>query len=371
MDMLLKLDMNIISGLLLLYVCVIAFFRLDRSVKSNRYFLIISALTVLQVALDIGTSLIEPVYSPALYFPDLLLLLLMNGIAPFITYFWSVFIFRWVHQEDEGWRSSKVLLLPGAVALLMTLSSPFTGIVFSVDQQSFYRRGPFFGLFFSIVCLNLLYGVFILVRSRKKFTSHEFLPLLSFAMVPAAAGIIQALFYGLLILWGSVALSLVVVYIFLQQKMMQLDMMTGAWTKSSFENYISYRAEHLGRKIGILFVDMNGFKKINDAYGHLEGDSALQTAARLLKNTVGSTGIVARFGGDEFVILIENTAETKLKRLNGRLHAAFIEYNRTSGKPYALAFSSGYGMYDKAIDIWQFINHVDHLMYINKQSAMS
>jgi len=65
-----------------------------------------------------------------------------------------------------------------------------------------------------------------------------------------------------------------------------------------------YRREN--KKFAILFLDLNNFKKINDAYGHIVGDSVLQEVAKRLKEGLRTSDLIFRFGGDEFVILIED-----------------------------------------------------------------
>lgn len=59
----------------------------------------------------------------------------------------------------------------------------------------------------------------------------------------------------------------------------------------------------------LFYCDMDGLKKINDSYGHKEGDFALKKAAQLLKNSFRSVDIIARIGGDEFTVLAVDTAE--------------------------------------------------------------
>ncbi|MBB5173397.1 sensor domain-containing protein [Texcoconibacillus texcoconensis] len=66
------------------------------------------------------------------------------------------------------------------------------------------------------------------------------------------------------------------------------------------------RASTQGQTFAVLFVDLNDFKRINDLYSHAEGDLLLEEMAKRLKNFLGSEHFIARFGGDEFVVLIEN-----------------------------------------------------------------
>ncbi|MEG0385525.1 MAG: GGDEF domain-containing protein [Solibacillus sp.] len=94
------------------------------------------------------------------------------------------------------------------------------------------------------------------------------------------------------------------------------DPLTGVYNRSS---YIQYMEELIRKKntahIGLLLIDLDNFKQVNDQYGHLEGDEVLKQLAGILNGVVGKKGSVVRFGGDEFAIVIENTNEQELHRL--------------------------------------------------------
>lgn len=74
---------------------------------------------------------------------------------------------------------------------------------------------------------------------------------------------------------------------------------------------------------GLLFLDLNGFKQINDAYGHALGDILIACAAARLHETLGSSATLARYGGDEFTVLLEGAGEGALLDAARRVHAAF------------------------------------------------
>ena len=79
--------------------------------------------------------------------------------------------------------------------------------------------------------------------------------------------------------------------------------------KKSFERIRQETREHRKEGVALIFVDLDGFKKVNDTFGHAEGDRVLRRVAGLIKNSLRETDVPARYGGDEFVAFLPNTSE--------------------------------------------------------------
>ena len=116
-----------------------------------------------------------------------------------------------------------------------------------------------------------------------------------------------------------------------------------------------------------IMIDLNGFKAINDTYGHAEGDTALILAAGLLKNAFGEYGVVTRYAGDEFVVILNTEDEQLVQSLIARAKENFEEVNGTHDKPYRLSASMGYAIADLHTEtIADFMNRIDRQMYQDK-----
>jgi diguanylate cyclase (GGDEF)-like protein/PAS domain S-box-containing protein len=96
-----------------------------------------------------------------------------------------------------------------------------------------------------------------------------------------------------------------------------------------------------GRPTGVLFVDLDNFKQINDVYGHATGDGVLVEFARRLRTAVRPGDTVARLGGDEFVVVCEAVDEAVVLALGERLEAAIEMPLTVDGIPYGLSASIG------------------------------
>lgn len=366
MELFLRVDINIVSMFVLGSVFGIASKRLDKKDKLNQTFLKTSVIILIEVFLETFTFIIDKQPLKGLAFVSAALNTCLFILGPFVPYLWCVFVHRWIFPEVSVRRKVIPLLLPFFLNFIIIVANLFTGMVFSVSSMNEYHRGPLFVLPVAAAYFYLFYCFAFIIKNKKKIMRDVFAPLLLFGMFPALAGLIEALFYGALLFWSSAALSFSIVFIFIQQRMMQFDTLTGAWTKGTFEHYINTRLGH--DKFGIVFIDLDGFKRINDICGHMEGDLALKQTVKLIRESLRKSDIIARFGGDEFVLLIETVSNDEIKKIMARIQEGFTQYNKSVHKPYALKYSFGYDIFDPSRHtIERFINHVDSLMYMNKE----
>lgn len=131
-------------------------------------------------------------------------------------------------------------------------------------------------------------------------------------------------------------------------------------------------ADRMKRGMLMLFADLDGMKQINDTHGHHEGDLALKKTARILKDTFRDSDIVARVGGDEFVVLALETNESYCDLLANRLKENLDLHNRASQRHYALALSIGIAHYDPEFpcSVEKLISQADTLMYEQKKRKL-
>ncbi|WP_431027567.1 GGDEF domain-containing protein [Lysinibacillus sp. LZ02] len=121
------------------------------------------------------------------------------------------------------------------------------------------------------------------------------------------------------------------------------DPLTGVNNRAS---YVNLMEELLRRKrkdnVGLLLVDLDNFKQVNDQYGHIEGDHVLAETAAILKNVVKKEGTVARFGGDEFAIVLPNATVDRIEAIaNDVLQAFRVKKTGTDGAWEILSISIG------------------------------
>ncbi|PRC95240.1 sensor domain-containing diguanylate cyclase [Solimicrobium silvestre] len=128
--------------------------------------------------------------------------------------------------------------------------------------------------------------------------------------------------------------------------------------------------KRINKPASILFFDLNKFKKINDTYGHAEGDYALKKFSEILRLIFRDSDVISRLGGDEFVILLTNANYESSSEVIRRLRQKLDEYNKKAERGYDISFSVGQIEYDseKHASLADLIQEADAAMYVKKHT---
>jgi diguanylate cyclase (GGDEF)-like protein/PAS domain S-box-containing protein len=154
------------------------------------------------------------------------------------------------------------------------------------------------------------------------------------------------------------------------------DDLTGLLNRRGFFSLAQQQLKLANRtKIGflLLYVDLDGLKKINDVHGHPEGDQALVETASILREIFRESDIIGRLGGDEFAVLaLERTRNVKEEEqaILKRIRESVETRNGQPGRRYALSLSAGINAYDpeRPCTLDEFISQVDSIMYEEKKA---
>lgn len=155
------------------------------------------------------------------------------------------------------------------------------------------------------------------------------------------------------------------------------DNLTGLLNRAAFEKEVDAALLHArahDNGLAVLFIDLDGFKPINDTYGHAVGDDALRAVAQRITSAVRTSDRVARLGGDEFVVLIAPLKELDIaERTADRILEVLTQPVRVGGRAIPLAASIGIASIETPLgdDHKQLIERADHAMYLAKQQGGS
>lgn len=160
------------------------------------------------------------------------------------------------------------------------------------------------------------------------------------------------------------------------ERISEIDSLTGVYNRTGYENRI-YKvfesARDQDKDFLIIMGDLDCLKKINDNYGHAEGDNAIRIIAKAIQNSFTEDEAVARIGGDEFIMFGAGSFdEEKLKEYPDRINDYLDHYNENSSKPYIIAISLG--IYCKKVsensELKEWLDKADENMYVNKKGKI-
>jgi diguanylate cyclase (GGDEF)-like protein len=122
------------------------------------------------------------------------------------------------------------------------------------------------------------------------------------------------------------------------------------------------------RPISICYIDVDGLKKVNDEFGHEEGDYLICTISGIIKATLRETDTISRLGGDEFLLIFPDCQIADAEIIIGRINSRMEEHDKSSCKPYILSFSIGIEEVngDDNLNIAELLKELDEKMYLNK-----
>lgn len=297
---------------------------------------------------------------------------LTYGFDPLIVFLWMRYLGNWIEiSEAQKKRWMFPVLLFVLLNFLILLLSQVTGWYYWFDPQGRYHRGPGFGLRAILFITTMVYSEVYVLTQRGKISGRYIPTLVVFSLVPLLCGILQALIYGFALEYAGTTMSLVVIYVFLQDRDVNIDYLTGAFNRRKLDFTLQELVRERKRFAEIM-IDLDHFKRINDTYGHAAGDAALQDTMRILLRCFPKNALIARYGGDEFCVFLPSMTSAELDGKLLLLDVTVADFNAESGLEYALTFSIGVGVYDpdSAMSAEAFQKMVDGRLYQNKQERM-
>lgn len=179
-----------------------------------------------------------------------------------------------------------------------------------------------------------------------------------------------------LVYWGVVLRGLEAPYdmIFeeLQARVLS-DSLTGLYNRQGFAELARKelaRAQRKGTVLGVLLMDIDNFKKVNDRYGHLVGDRVLKHFASIVRESIRETDVACRWGGDEFVVLASEVDQSKLDSVRQRIRRAAQEWTASDEITRELGLSIGSALWEPGCpeDIDALLSEADRKMYLDKKA---
>ena len=249
------------------------------------------------------------------------------------------------------------LLIPELISVPLYFTSQWTHLIFWYRQDNHYVTGPG-PLSYWPYAIFFLYSLLFLIHNLRFFKRYSGKSRLSTVFI-VCAPLLGVLYYKLYSIDKDYSAlftaALLLYYIFVYIHMAKIDPLTSLLNRQSY-----YQDMQLGEKsiTGVVSVDMNELKYLNDNFGHEAGDKALKTISAILHERCGRGGIAYRIGGDEFMILYTGTGEKDITAAIDDMRAGLSE------TPYTCAF--GLAMVKPGSTIHEALVEADAQMYADK-----
>lgn len=282
-----------------------------------------------------------------------------------IGYLWAKFIMVHMNIPFSDIRRN-IYRTIGLISIVLLVINIFYPLVFSVSDGR-YQRGFAYIIFLIFAAFYILDSLYLYVKRVKKNGSLKLFPVHIF-LIPVILGVvIQAFFVEIAITWTSIAISVAGIMTALKNEIIFTDCLTGLYNRMYLEFLHKRACNKKDCWVSGIMIDLNGFKQINDNYGHAEGDRALCIVADLLRKSFSEYGVVTRYAGDEFVIMLNTTDDQLIQKIIKSAKKNFVTENEKIDKPYQLSASMGYAITNLSNEtIDDFMNRIDEQMYQDK-----
>jgi len=290
-------------------------------------------------------------------------------------------VFAWCGYADTECRGSlfttrkRTLLsaIPLAAMAALVISNLRTHRLFVIDDAGYSRRGQFHLEMSVLLAVTLYFSVKLLTRSRNETDpikrGHMRL-VASFPLCLLIAWGLSGVGESFPIICVAITIELLCLFMGTSTQQISLDKLTQINNRQNLLSFLEYKLVNHSEKLFLFMMDLDYFKSINDTYGHLEGDDALIRTAKALKLGCGSfrrRPYIARYGGDEFIVVLEGSrdeADTLLQRIRQTLE----QLNQEAQRPYRLALSIGMSEYHPGMSVNDMIEAADNALYEVKRA---
>lgn len=292
-------------------------------------------------------------------------------IGPLTAILWLAYVDFKIFDDIRGLKGRIIFYsLPVLVNIIFCLIQFITPILFTFDvnNSNRYIRLPLSWYTYALPLGYIIFSTILLLRNKKNISKKIFIPLILYMVFPLIGTIIQMVGTGLSTIYIGTGLSIIIVYVRIQNDVGLVDYLTGLHNRRHLIEHLNERLLHnKDENLYLLMIDIDDFKKINDTYGHNAGDRALMRVSEIFLESVKPEDFVARYAGDEFVIVLQLENQTIDKVIEVIL-ANIDLFNTYSEEEFRLEISCGYAKYQEKDNTEEFLKRADAAMYQVKQS---
>lgn len=302
--------LNIYALILLLILFFSMIFKKETYRYSSRILRTVIILISVQLFIEILSWSFDTINEPYAKVLNYVFNLMFFVFGPIIVGHFFCYIDYLIYRSKERLKRRFYYMHLFVFFIILAIINIFTPIVFSISEANVYQREFWMNVAFISVFLKLIYMLNMTWKNRKSLDTNIYFSIMIFGVIPLIGGILQMFFYGLLIMWAFVGLSIVIAYIFTETINSSKDYLTKLFTREISEEYIIQLLDSNQDVMTILF-DIDNLKKFNDQFGHKDGDQVLIAFSKALIDSFPKNTIISRYGGDEFLVALKDDSSNQ------------------------------------------------------------
>lgn len=372
MDMPAWMPVTLYAIVVLAFIAFYTWNHLDDA-AGRKPFVFLAILVAFQLATDFVSRFY--IYASVPHWLIVVCTYINFGVLPLIGLSWYRFVTTVLSEgQDGGQRVTDIVVnISAAAGIFVLLLNPFTHNIFTFTDAGVYQRESLYFVPSISAAISMFISEFMLIYRSRMLGRRSLLVLLLFPVAPIIGGVFATQIYGLPWLPLGISLSMVMLFASTFTSGMNTDYLTSVVNRRRIEEILEERVEQArsGKQFAGLMVDVDNFKAINDQLGHAVGDTALAETARLLRGSLRGVDVVGRFGGDEFLAILDVATSDELDAVVSRIRDEEIKLGEGDRQqPYTLRLSKGYAMFDpeRFASAQEFEQYLDALMYADKEA---
>ncbi len=366
-DLFVKYDINFYSAFFLMVILITIYMKKDIYSYSSKIFKLIIITNIFLLVFEGLTFFANEFDGRFAWYCNYILNFIVFLITPLVGSFWATYIDFKIYGSKDRIAKRLYYLYPFIIGVVLLVINLFYPVLFSISEQNTYQREPLIFVNVATLYLLLCYVFFLVVKKRNSLEKNVLSGVLFFMLFPAIGGAIQMLFYGVSSLFSMMTLGIVATYIFMETIVTSKDYITNLYTRIKSDEHIKILIDkHV--EFAVIMIDLDDFKALNDLHGHTEGDKVLKSFGIVLKNVFDYKSLVSRFGGDEFLIVVESKDEEKISDYKKTIYKELKNESNQNELLNTLKFSYGSSFFregdHKTLD--EIIVEADNQMYLDK-----
>ncbi|AJD90479.1 diguanylate cyclase domain protein [Jeotgalibacillus malaysiensis] len=366
MDYLVQFQLNVFAFAILIILYIIVKMRSKVETFSKKLLVLIMVTSAIAMTLEPATWIFDGMLFPGAYLLEYGSNFFLFLVGPVLGGFMLSYVDYHIFKDPKRIYKKGYYQHLSVLTFFVLLINMIYPLYFDVDAATnSYSSGAFKEVHYVVLASFYIYMIYFLFKNRKKTSSYVVNIFVGFFSLPIVGMIVQMFDSKLYFSWTSGVLGILVAYVFLESTSTEEDFLTKLYNRRSTEVYMKHLKE-AEKPFGIMLMDLNYFKEINDEHGHHKGDQILIGFANVLRKSFEQKGLIARLGGDEFIIIFEGE-HINPDHVAEEIARQLIKQNDPILK--SLSFSYGYEFYQQNKTLNDLYMTADEKMYKDKHAS--